>query len=188
MENPSPLTMILVTGMSASGKSTLAEQLGATLGIPSFTKDGIKELLYDAEDFDPDEMDEETSERLGAQAITVLYYIAQRMLNAGGSVLLEANFIAGLARTQIEPFRSQATVRQIACQVPMQQIVERFEERQEHDERHPVHAEVDDVDQLVEDLKQKDYGPIPGIPTLLVDTSDGFDPPMAEIARFCREG
>jgi predicted kinase len=178
--------LILVSGMPASGKSTLAEQLAAELRVPFFTKDGIKELLFDAEGVSSAEMDEETSERLGAQAMTVLYDVAQRILNAGGSVLLEANFRARLARTQIEPFLSQATVRQVACHVPIDQIVERFEERQEGDERHPVHAEVDDVDQLVEDLEQKDYGPIPDIPTLMVDTSDGFDPPQAEIVRFCR--
>jgi predicted kinase len=187
-ENDTQPTVILVSGMPASGKSTLAEQLAAALRIPFFTKDGIKELLFDAEDVGASEMDEETSERLGAQAMTVLYDIAQRMLDAGGSVLLEANFRAQLARTQIEPFLSQATVRQVACQLPMAQIVERFEERQEGDDRHPVHAEVDDVDQLVADLERKDYGPIPGIPTLLVDTSDGFDPPFEEIVRFCREG
>ncbi len=170
--------LILVSGMPASGKSTLAEQLAAELRVPFFTKDGIKELLFDAEDVDASDMDEETSERLGAQAMTVLYDIAQRILDAGGSALLEANFRAQLARTQIGPFLSQATVRQVACQLPMAQIVERFEERQGGDERHPVHAEVDDVDRLVEDLQRKDYGPIPDIPTLLVDTSDGFDPPI----------
>ena len=188
LENDTQPTVILVSGMPASGKSTLAEQLAAALGMPCFTKDGIKELLYDAEEVPSGELDEETSERLGAQAITVLYYIAQRCLDAGGSVVLEANFRSELARTQIEPFRSQATVLQVACQLPMEKIVERFEERQEGDKRHPVHTEVDDVDQLVEDLVAKDYSPIRGIPTLLVDTSEGLDPPLAEIVRFCREG
>ena len=187
-ENDSQPIMILVSGMPASGKSTLVEQLASELRFPFFTKDGIKELLFDAEAVPVDELDEETSERLGAQAITALYHIAQRILDAGGSVLLEANFRAELTRTQIEPFRSQAIVRQVACKLPMDKIVERFEERQQGDERHPVHAGVDDVDQLVEDLERKDYGPIVGIPTLLVDTSDGFEPSLAEIARFCREG
>ncbi len=180
--------LILVSGMPASGKSTLAEQLAAELRVPFFTKDGIKELLFDAEDVDMSSMDEETSERLGAQAMTVLYDIARRILDANGSLVLEANFRAQLARTQIEPFLSQAAVRQVACQLPMEQLVQRFEERQDGDERHPVHTGVDDVQQLVEDLEHKDYGPIPDLPTLLVDTSDGFDPPLREIARFCRDG
>lgn len=187
-EDDSKPILILVSGMPASGKSTLAEQLAAELHIPFFTKDGIKELLFDAEEVDTSELDEETSERLGAQAITVLYHIAQHILDAGGSALLEANFRAKLTRTQIEPFRSLAIVRQVACQLPMDTIVERFEERQDGDDRHPVHTAVDDVQQLVEDLERKDYSPIPDLPTLLVDTSDGFDPPLAEIARFCREG
>lgn len=185
--SPQPI-LVIVSGMPASGKTTLAEQLSAALGVPCFTKDGIKELLFDAEHVEPDELDEEISEQLGAQAITMLYYITRRILDSGGSVVLEANFRARIAQAQIEPFRSRATVRQVACHVPMRQIVERFEERQEHDERHPVHAEIDNVDQLVEDLERKDYGPIPGLPTLMVDTSDGFAPPLAEIIRFCRDG
>lgn len=185
--NSQPI-LLLVSGMPASGKSTLAEQLARELQVPFFTKDGIKELLFDAEDVEMSQMDEETSERLGAQAMTVLYDIAQRILDANGSLLLEANFRAQLARTQIEPFLSQAIVRQVACHVPVEQVVQRFEERQSGHERHPVHAEVDDTQHLAEDLERKDYGPIPDLPTLLVDTSDGFDPSLAEIARFCRDG
>ena len=51
-----------------------------------------------------------------------------------------------------------------------------------------MHAEVDDVEKLVEDLERKDYGPIRGIPTLVVDTTDSLNPPLTEIVRFCREG
>jgi len=177
-ENDSRPIMILVSGMPASGKSTLVEHLASELRLPFFTKDGLKVLLVDVDLVPVDELDEETSERLGAQAITALYHIAQRILEAGGSVLLEANFRAELTRSQIEPFHSQAIVRQVACKLPMYKIVERFEERQNGDERQSVIAEVDDIEQLAENLERKDNGPIVGVPTLLVDTSDGFDPTL----------
>lgn len=38
---------ILVTGIPASGKSVLAERLSAELGLPWFSKDRIKEELYE---------------------------------------------------------------------------------------------------------------------------------------------
>ncbi len=37
--------VILVTGIPASGKSVLAEKLSASLGLPWFSKDSIKEEL-----------------------------------------------------------------------------------------------------------------------------------------------
>ena len=173
MDNDSRPIVILVSGMPASGKSTLAAQLAAELGIPYFTKDDFKELLFDTGGYTEASMDESTSERFGAQGIV--------------SVVLEANFRAELTAAEIGPIRARVSVRQVFCHLPVPEIVDRFEARQEGDERHPVHAELDDVDQLVLDLDQKDYGPVPGLPTLIVETSDGFDPPLSESARFCRE-
>lgn len=187
VDNDSRPIVILVSGMPASGKSTLAAQLAAELGIPYFTKDDFKELLFDTGGYTEASMDESTSERFGAQGIALLFHIAQRLIGAGVSVVLEANFRAELTAAEIGPIRARVSVRQVFCHLPVPEIVDRFEARQEGDERHPVHAELDDVDQLVLDLDQKDYGPVPGLPTLIVDTSDGFDPPLSEIARFCRE-
>jgi predicted kinase len=187
--NISRPALILVSGMPASGKSTLAKGLAAELRVPLFIKDDLKEILFDAGGYSEETMDEPTSDRFGAQAMAILYYNARHLLDAGVSVLLEANFQADLATQQIEPFLSRANVRQVHCHLPMQEIVERFEERQDEGERHPVHAQVDDVDRLVRDLQRKDYGPIElDIPTLIVDTSHGFDPPIDQIVRFCQDG
>ena len=42
---------ILVTGIPAAGKSTMAKFLGEQLQLPVLSKDGIKELLYDTVGF-----------------------------------------------------------------------------------------------------------------------------------------
>ena len=38
---------ILITGIPASGKTTLAEYIAKELQIPMFSKDQMKELLFD---------------------------------------------------------------------------------------------------------------------------------------------
>ena len=46
------MTLILVSGIPASGKSTMAAYLSEKLDIPMYSKDRIKELLYDTVGFE----------------------------------------------------------------------------------------------------------------------------------------
>ena len=64
---------ILVTGIPASGKSTLAEFLGKRLHLPVLSKDRIKELLYDTVGF----RSREEKVQLGTAAMEIMYYAAE---------------------------------------------------------------------------------------------------------------
>lgn len=79
---------ILIGGLPAAGKSTLARELSWRLGLPMFSKDGIKELLYDAVGF------QSRAEKvaLGVGAMEAMYYAAGQVMARGGSVILENNF------------------------------------------------------------------------------------------------
>ena len=61
---------ILVTGIPASGKSTMAKYLSKELGIPMFSKDEIKERLFDTLGF----QSREEKVRLGVAAMERLKY------------------------------------------------------------------------------------------------------------------
>jgi predicted kinase len=174
--------------MPATGKSTLAEALGEDLGWPLFTKDTFKELLYDSGSFDEESFDEEASETVGAQAIALLQVTATALVRAGMNVILEANFRASLAARDFAPFLSTADVRQVYCTLEIEDVLERYHDRLDRGERHPVHVDRPETAELETELRTKDYDPLPlDIPTLIVATSDGFDPPVAEIVAFCRQ-
>lgn len=79
---------ILVSGMPASGKSTLADFLAKELGLPLLSKDSIKEILFD--DLGFSSRDEKV--RLGVAAMDILYYAAGRLMAASQPFLLENNF------------------------------------------------------------------------------------------------
>jgi predicted kinase len=179
--------LILVSGMPATGKSTLAEALGKGLGWPLFTKDTFKELIYDAGSFDEESFDEAASETVGAQAIALLKVTATALVRAGMSVILEANFRSSLAARDFAPFLAAADVRQVYCTLDIASILERYGDRLDRGERHPVHVDSSEPSELETELRAKDYDPLPlDIPTLIVDTADGFDPPVEEIISFCR--
>jgi hypothetical protein len=83
-----PPTLVLVTGMPSSGKTTVAEALARQLRLPLIAKDTIKESLYDSLGAD----DVASSGRLGAASFDVLFATARVALASGASLIVEANF------------------------------------------------------------------------------------------------
>ena len=79
---------ILVTGIPASGKSTLARALGEELRLPVISKDSLKEILFDQVGF----RSREEKVRLGNASMEIMYAIAGQFMGAGQPFLLENNF------------------------------------------------------------------------------------------------
>ena len=89
--------LVVVSGMPATGKSTLAEQLAERLGWPAFTKDTFKEILFDAAGHDAARFDEAASDLIGTQFIALLLHLAETLVTARVNVVLEGNFRTELA-------------------------------------------------------------------------------------------
>ena len=79
---------ILVTGIPASGKSTIAEYLAKELCLPCFSKDAFKEILFDTIGF----RSREEKVALGVAAMELMYDAAERLMQRGLPFLLENNF------------------------------------------------------------------------------------------------
>lgn len=79
---------ILVTGIPAAGKSTMAAFLADALGLPVLSKDSIKELLFDDLGF----RSREEKVRLGVASMHVMYYAAEQLMKARQPFILENNF------------------------------------------------------------------------------------------------
>lgn len=79
---------ILVTGIPAAGKSTLAKAVARSLSIPMISKDGLKELLFDHVGF----RSREEKVKLGIASMEIMYAVAGQLMEAGQSFLLENNF------------------------------------------------------------------------------------------------
>lgn len=79
---------ILVAGMMAAGKSTIAARLSRDLKIPMLSKDSIKEILFDDLGFES----REEKNQLGVAAMHAMYYAAEQMMRIGLPFILENNF------------------------------------------------------------------------------------------------
>ena len=82
------MDMIVLTGMPASGKSTVAAKLADALSLPVLAKDEFKEALFDTLGFSC----YAEKRKLDHAANAVLLKAAEAMLRSGQSVILDNNF------------------------------------------------------------------------------------------------
>lgn len=79
---------ILVTGIPAAGKSTMAEVISERLKLPVISKDTIKERLFDNVGF----QSRAEKVKLGIASMEIMYYAAGQLMKAGQPFILENNF------------------------------------------------------------------------------------------------
>lgn len=158
MEKP---VLIIVNGLPGSGKTTLAKRIASDVGLPTFSRDGMYETLYDALACESNGC----PPLLGYASFTLLYAVTSSILAAGQSVIVEgffgnpalrcAEFIQLQHAHDFEPF-------QILCRADGEVLLERFLARMKSEERHVGHQSQDLawVEQNKERLLQGQLAPL----------------------------
>lgn len=176
--------LVIISGPPATGKTTLAHMLAQELRLPCFMRDGLKEVLMD----ELGAPDRARSSELGRASYALLYDVAGRLLEAAVGVVIESNFNRGTSEDELGPLVAQARAVLIHCDAPPGTIEKRYRERAVEGDRHPGHHDREALPALVENLELGVYEPMDlPIPTLRVDTSDGYHPAKSEILAFVRE-
>lgn len=180
-------TLVIVCGLPATGKSSLAVELRERLGWPLFAKDQFKELLYDAADQGDEAYTREASTIVGKQSIALLLMVARELLEGGLSSIVEANFLPDLAPHDLNPLLAIANGRQVHCSISSVLVLERYRKRAKSGERHPVHVDEGAEAELIDRIRTGGGKPLPiDAPLLEVDSTHGWNPGLDEIVAFCR--
>ncbi len=128
---------ILVTGIPAAGKSTMAKVVSEKLKLPVISKDTIKELLFDNVGF----QSRTEKVKLGIASMEIMYYVASQLMKAGQPFILENNFEYSSEqgmKSLLEKY--QYSVLTITLTGDYKVIYQRFLERENSPDRHRGHV------------------------------------------------
>ncbi|MEG1254274.1 AAA family ATPase [Clostridium sp.] len=129
--------MIIVTGASATGKTTLSKHLANKFKLPIINKDEIKELLFDY----LGTKDEEWAIKLGMTSFELLYLFGEKLCQTGNTFIVEGNFENKYATKTFFDIKSRYNYRvlQIYCHAQVEVLYDRYIKRDNSGERHPGH-------------------------------------------------
>ena len=179
--------LVLVGGPPAAGKTTLARRVASALTLPLWSKDiHVKEVL--AEAFDVHTL--EDSRALGAPTFAIFYAVLGEWIAAGIGVVAECNFRRGISERDLAPLVTGARPVLIHCQTTRDECLRRYAARVQRGERHRGHADAARIDLMRSDPTQlgwEAHQPLDlDVPTLVVDTTSGYEPEFDDILSFVR--
>ena len=168
-------TLVIVSGPTGSGKTTLAHRLAVAIGCPALCRDEIKEGMVTATpDFVPGPSDPLTMRTYSVFFAAIGLFLSHGVTHIAEAAFQHANWVRGL-----EPLQPLAQLRVLRCQVAPAIARARAEQRRREQRSRAAH---DDVGHFTVD---RSFEPIQlDAPTLDVDTADGYSPDLDAIAAF----
>lgn len=175
--------LVVVSGPPGSGTTTLAHALARAIPCPAISRDEIKEGLVHAED----DYTPAPGDALTYRTLDTFFGVVRFLVDAGVTVVAEAAFQHRLWEPGLAPLLDSAKVRIVQCRLDAAIARERVAQRaDETASRRAVHGDYSLLEPLdTWKLKYESFDPIRlSVPSIEVDTTDGYDPSLEEIVAF----
>ena len=177
--------LTVVTGRPGSGKTTLAHVVARAIRCPAICRDEIKEgLINSLTTVSAAQMD--AAQR---QATDVFFNTLELLLRQGITLVAEAAFQHKVWSPRLQPLTAIARTRIIVCTVDPEIARVRHIERGLADpERERFHGDAAvQAAREGRELPIENYDPPRlDVPTLVVDTTDGYSPSLEQVIAFAR--
>ena len=174
-------SLIVVTGRPGAGKTTLAHTLARAIRCPALIRDELKEGLVLTFGDAP------LTKNANLQVYDTFFQAIELLLGNGITLVAEAAFQHHVWQPKLEPLQAIAHIRMVVCAVDPALARTRFIQRGLADpERARFHeAWVVQAAQEGSAVPLSSYEPPHlAVPTLTVDTSDGYRPALETIVAF----
>jgi predicted kinase len=129
--------LIIVSGLPATGKTTLSKGIAESLKLPLLSKDEIKEILFD----DIGHGDRGWGEKLNIPTYNLLNHFVEQELRAGRSVVIESPYDDDFPCKTYEAWQAKYNFvcLQVICFAQPNVLIDRFTARIDDPDRHPGH-------------------------------------------------
>ncbi len=177
--------LTVITGRPASGKTTLAHRLSQEINCPVISRDALKEGYINTIG--------DTHNKPGNEAdwhiYNTFFEVIGFLISKNISFIAEAAFQHKSWEEKLLNFSHRAAIKIIICEAPLGITRQRFQQRLADDSsREKFHNDrfVNEEGEL-KVLFTDEYKPVNiNLPTLKVDTKEGYDPGLKEIINFIR--
>ena len=178
-QQPKP-TLVVVSGPPGSGKTTLAHALAQAIPCPAICRDEIKEGMAHAQgpDFQGGHGDPLTQ-----RTFPLFFDMLTMLVEAGVTVVAEAAFQDERWQSGLEPLVALAELRIIRCTVVPSTAFARATGRTSHARAHGDSTIGVSAETWAERVASFEHISI-AAPSIEVDTTDGYEPPLDEVVRF----
>jgi dephospho-CoA kinase len=176
--------LLIITGMPASGKTTLAHFISEKIHCPLLSRDELKEGYINTLGIPHGQLNDAAARHI----YDTFFATIELLLSQKISLVIEAAFQHKLWKPKLSTLQSIADIKILICTTKPEIAVSRFEKRYlQQSSREKYHGDESGLKNITNDLFYN-YDPIQSdFPCLIIDTTDNYHPGIEEILGFIHQ-